>query len=121
MFFKKILNKGKKILNEGKDTLVQVVGARISKKYLKTLGKMTKLRLDSENREISLTLELQGEPIPIELKIQYEILNPTQIEIKHVHSSRDWIATLVNEVIPSERKRINVPSIVATALSKLIH
>lgn len=109
------------IANKGKDIALQFVAAWIVNKYhLNKLGQMTALRLDSEKQEIFITLDLHGEQTPIELTIQYRVLSSTEIEIADVHSSRAWIATLANEMVPAHQKRITVPEAVTAALSKLI-
>ena len=81
---------------------------------------MTKLQLDSEKQEIYLALDLHGEQSPIELTIQYRLLSSTQVEIGDVWSSREWIATLVNEMVPAKDRQIPVPAWVTAALSKII-
>ena len=81
---------------------------------------MTKLQLDSEKQEIYLALDLHGEQSPIELTIHYRLLSSTQIEIANVWSSRDWMATFVNEMVPAKNKQITVPTAVTAALSKII-
>ena len=81
---------------------------------------MTRLQLDSEKQEIYVTLDLHGEQSPIELTIHYRLLSSTQIEIVNVCSSRNWIATLVNEMVPTKNKQITVPAAVTAALSKII-
>lgn len=112
----------KSIANKARDAALQFVTAWIVNKYhLKKLGKMTKLQLDSEKSEIFIALDLQGEQTPIELKIHYRLLSATEIEIANVSSSREWIATLANDMVPPEKKRITVPETVTKALSKLIN
>ena len=81
---------------------------------------MTILRLDTEKQEISLELALHGEQRPIQVTIHYKVRSPNHIEITSVRSSRDWIATLVNEVLSVEQRQLEVPPAVITALSKLI-
>jgi hypothetical protein len=118
----------KHFVNKTKDAILQVTARKfilpwiINKYHLKQLGNMTTLRLDCEKQEILIALDLHGEQDPIELTIRYQVLSPTCIEIKDVRSSRNWIATLVNEVLPAEQKRIEqVPTAVTTLLSKVIH
>lgn len=111
----------KHIANKAKDVALQFVAAWIVNKYhLKKLGQMTKLQLDSDKQEIFITLDLHGEQSPVELTIHYRLLSSTMIEITDVRSSREWIATLVNEMVPAEQKKITVPSAVTTALSKMV-
>jgi hypothetical protein len=111
----------KHIANKAKDVALRLVGTWIVNKfYLKKLGQMTKLQLDSEKQEIYLALDLHGEQSPIELRIHYRLLSSNQIEIANVWSSREWIATLVNEMVPAKDKQITVPAGVTAALSKII-
>jgi hypothetical protein len=111
----------KHIANKAKDVALRLVARWIVNKfYLKKLGQMTKLQLDSEKEEIYLALDLHGEQSPIELTIHYRLLSSNQIEIVNVWSSRDWIATLINEIIPAKNKQIPVPAVVTAALSKII-
>lgn len=112
----------KSLSNRLKDVALQFIAARIVSHYhLNKLGHMTKLQIDSEKSEVVIELDLHGEPAPIELKMHYRLLSATEIEIGEVSSSRSWIATLVNEMVPAEKKRITVPEAVTKALSKLIH
>lgn len=112
----------KTILNKAKDATVQLAAKFIINKYkLDKLGTMTSLNIDSDKRQIFIALDLHGEQTPIELTIHYQVVSPTCLEIREVQSSRTWIATLVNEMIPSEKKRVEVPTALITALSKMIH
>ena len=109
------------IANKAKDIALQHVASRILNKYhLNKLGKMTSLRLDSEKQEIFIELDLHGEQTPIELTVKYRVLSSTLIEIADVQSSRAWITTLANEIVPADQKRITVPEAVTAALSKII-
>jgi hypothetical protein len=112
----------KRIVNIAKDTVLQRIAAWVINKYhLKQLGQMSTLRLDSEKQEIFMVLNLHGEPTSIELAVHYRVLSSTLIEITDVRSSREWITTLVNNIVPAEAKRIPVPAAFTTALAKLIH
>jgi hypothetical protein len=120
----------KNIANKAKDAAVQFVATRVINNFsleklgldvdLKKLGRMTKIKLNSDKQEIYLAVDLHGEQSPIELTIQYRVLTPTQIEIVSLSSSREWIATFVNEVLPAKRKQITVPAAVTAALSKIL-
>ena len=112
----------KHIVNKTKDAALQFVATWIVNKFhLKKLGKMTKLQLDSEKQEIYFALDLHGEHSPIELTIHYRLLDSSHIEIVNIWSSRDWITTLINEMIPAENKQIPVPAAMTVALSKVIY
>ena len=125
-----ISKSAKHIANKVKDAAVQLLATQVLNNFnlekfglgvdLKKLGQMTKLKINSEKQEIYAAFELRGEQSPVELTIQYRLLTPTQIEIVSLSSSRDWIATLVNEVLPAKRKQITVPPAVTAALSKML-
>ena|SRR5947209_8299977 len=125
-----ILKSAKHIANKAKDAAVQLFATRLINNFdlekfgldvdLRKVGRMTKLKINSEKQELYLTFDLHGEQSPIELTVQYRVLAPTQIEIVSVSSSRDWIATFVNEVLPAKRKQITVPAAVTAALSKIL-
>lgn len=87
--------------------------------HLKHLGRITGLRIDSIAEEIQMELDLHGEQTPIELTVHYRIISPTLLKIADVKSSRQWIAALINDVIPEEQKCLEVPPAVTRALSKL--
>jgi len=120
----------KNIANKAKDAAVQFVATRVINNFnleklgldvdLKKLGRMTKIKINSDKQEIYVAFDLHGEQSPIELTIQYRVLTPTQIEIVSLSSSREWIATFVNEVLPAKRKQITVPATVTAALSKIL-
>ena len=120
----------KNIANKAKDAAVQFVATRVINNLnleklgldadLRKLGRMTKIKINSDKQEIYVAFDLHGEQSPIELTIQYRVLAPTQIEIVSLSSSREWIATLVNEVLPAKRKEITVPAAVTAALSKIL-
>jgi len=59
-------------------------------------------------------------PSEVAVTVRYQVLSANQIEITSVSSSRDWIATLANELLPVEQRQIEVPPAVVTALSKVI-
>ncbi len=111
----------KLLANKAKDAALQFVAAwLVNRCQFNKLGKMTTLKIDSEKQEIFVELDLRGEESPVELKVDYKVVGPSLIEIGNARSSREWIATLVNEMLPPEQKRIEVPEMVTTALSKLI-
>lgn len=106
--------------NRVKDAALQYLAKWFANHYhLKHLGRITELKLNSPEQEIHMTLELHGEPLPMELTVHYHVLSPTLLEIAKVEASRQWIEALINEVIPMEQKRLEVPTAVTRALSKM--
>ena len=109
------------LLNRAKDALSQRIAACfINSHRMKGLGKVTTLNIDSEKNEVSMVLELHGEQAPIAMTIRYKVRSATSIEVVGVDSSRSWIASLVNDLIPAPQKTIEVPAYVTKALSKII-
>ena len=82
---------------------------------LEKIAKLKITKFDLGKGEITLTLELDGEPTPIELGARYTILPSNQIQLGEVHASRRWIARLVNEAVPANLKRFDIPA-AATSL-----
>ena len=77
---------------------------------LNKLGRYSNLSLSSKNKELSVTLDLDGEVTPIDLHVRYRVVDETTIDILEVRSSRKWIETLFNEVIPAEKKLLKIPN-----------
>jgi hypothetical protein len=106
--------------NKVKDAALQQLAKWFANHYhLKPLGRITELRLDSVAQEICMTLDLHGEQSAVELSVHYRVISPTVLEIAEVKSSRQWIAELINHVIPAEQKRLEVPQALTQVLSKM--
>lgn len=106
--------------NRIKDAALQHLAKWIANRYhLKHLGRITELRFDSTAEVIYMELDLHGEQASIDLTVQYRVISPTLLEIGEVKSSRQWIAALMNHVIPEEQKCLEVPTAVTRALTKL--
>lgn len=106
--------------NKVKDVALQQLAKWFANRYhLKPLGRITDLKLDSVAQEISVSLDLHGEQSPVDLTMRYRVASPTTLEISDVKSSRQWIAELINNVIPAEQKCLEVPHAVTQALSKM--
>ena len=106
--------------NKAKDIALQHAATWVANRFhLNKIGKVTALQINSTTEEIAVTLELEGETTPVDLKVNYRIVNPTLIEITHVEASRPWMTKLVNDVVPPEDKQFTVPAIVTKALSNL--
>ena len=104
-------------LTFAKDKLVQFTALSYFGIRYHQLGKMTTLQLDTEKRQIRAILDLHGEQTPIDLTIHYILLGSNKIELTDVQSSREWVATLVNQILTPEQRCIPVSTIVYTALS----
>jgi len=107
----------KDILNQGKDLLIGSAVIPFVNGILKPIGKMSSLKIDSSAKLLHMTLELDGEASPVQLAVQYSIISPTLLTVRVASSSRPWISTLVNEMIPEQSRQIPVPEMVTKALS----
>ena len=86
-------------------------------------GKMTSLKLDSQNGQIEAVVELKGEDQPVELKIAYHLIEQdgkTQMAIDRVESSREWLTTLLNEVALKHNNPIEIPPQAAALLRGIL-
>lgn len=90
--------------------LTPLVSAFLKQYKLDKLGSVTSVDLNTSCRTLKVTLQLEGETSPIELECHYAMAGEDRIEILEVNSSRAWIATLVNDLIPADKKRFTVPS-----------
>jgi hypothetical protein len=89
----------------------------------KSLGKMTTVRLDTQNHILELTAELAGESQPIEAKIAYRVeethgaasLVPTEIEC-----SRKWIELLAGQMMADGALRLPIPTGMAATAAKML-
>lgn len=99
------------------NTLLKPVIAALLHQYnLDKLGSVTSVDLDNTHRTLKVTLQLDGESTPIDLEFRYATVGEDQIEVTGVKSSRAWIATLVNEFVPADKKRFTIPAVAARLL-----
>ena len=87
--------------------------------HLKQMGRITELRFNSVAEEIFMVLDLHGEQTQIEQTVRYRVISPTLLEVAEVKSSRQWIAELINHMVPAEQKCFEVAPAVTRALTKL--
>jgi len=87
---------------------------------LSNVGKVCSLQINSSSQFLQIAVELKGELAPFDLIAQYEILNPTQIRIASIQCSREWVVILFNEKLPEESKKLTLPHLVVSGISKVI-
>jgi len=98
------------VINNIKNKFIGIKDSTLSlllKKYINNLideyGEMVNLRIDSKNKKVSLNLLLKGEKENILVDIEeYEVIKKsdrTFIKFKRISSSREWIETLVSNII----------------------
>lgn len=87
--------------------------------HFKQLGRITELRLNSVAEEIFMVLDLHGEQTQIDLTVRYRVISPTLLEVAEVQSSLQWIAELINHMVPADQKCFEVAPALTRALTKL--
>jgi len=73
-------------------------------------GHMFKLDINPEDKTITAEILLKGEASPIQIHIgHYEILTGEEsgIKINNIHTSREWMTALVQEISPERVIRFN--------------
>jgi hypothetical protein len=105
-----------------KDIAIQAFVPTLSKmlieRYqLNKIGELSGVKINREQLEIEFSLDLRGEENPIKVKVQFRTLPPNEIEISKVTASREWIAILINDLLPAEKKRFEVSAEVVSLLS----
>lgn len=76
----------------------QLALAYLNGTLLAPYGRATKVRIDSKAKTISITAELKGEAVPLEVEItDYEIRREGTTyfaKIKGIRTSREWLTAL---------------------------
>ncbi len=124
MSFARLWELTKKGLSVAKDAALSGAGPWLFNHFqIGRLGHMTSFQIDSERQLINLSLDLHGEERPIDLTLAYQLIEEGGewlIEITRVDATRQWIATLANEIIPPEKRRHVIPPLVKAALTKIV-
>jgi hypothetical protein len=108
------------ILKQGKDLLLGQAVMGWFNQAKQHLGKMTTIKIDSQNKNIELDLELKGETSPLRIQIQnYRLITESKetfIELTDVTTSREWINALLSDYPQPEKRRFKVPAAVKMLL-----
>ena len=69
--------------------------------FLKPYGSLTALEIDSQKKSLFLTLELNGESQPVEIRVpHYELIErdgKTYLDLGEIITSRDWLNALLRD------------------------
>lgn len=92
------------MLRNLKDKAIASVAKIIANKFfIGEFGEVTSIKIDSENKVINIELDLAGEKEKIDVSILgYEIIEKggySWLKFDELQISREWMNTLVNEVI----------------------
>lgn len=112
------------IITRPKDALLSTCIKPFIQTKLKPYGTMTSLNIDSVAKSIDITLDLKGEPAPVEIHVRnYQLVEThgnTSIRIGEIETSREWINRLLQAYLPEEQKTIPLPPAIARAASILL-
>jgi len=104
-----------KFLKNKKEALLSASIEKFITAYLeqKNLGEVTAFRLDSNKRDIYLTLLLRKEKNPLEIVVlNYNFIKEKEkgfFTFDSIKTSRDWKSKTLERIIGSEDKKIKIP------------
>ena len=109
-------------LRSTSDIAVQSLAPILSKQlieryHLDKIGKLSAIEINRRQLQVKFSLELRGEQSPIDVEVQFRTLPTNELEITSVTASREWIAILINELVPAVKKRFDVPEEAISCLS----
>jgi hypothetical protein len=98
-------------LSDSKDRLVEAMAPGVlNAGVLRPYGRLADLRLNSDGRELDLTLELDGELEPVKVHIQeYELVREGSelfLIIRRVITSRAWLTALARNLAVDRRLKL---------------
>jgi len=97
------------------------VRGTLNSTYLHPYGAVTELNIDSENKSLSMVLELKGENQPVEIRVpHYEIVqrgDETFLELGEIITSREWLNTLLRDHV---NEKIIKPKLRQTPLPAMV-
>ncbi|MFL6599429.1 MAG: hypothetical protein ACJ8KF_15920, partial [Chthoniobacterales bacterium] len=89
--------------------------------WLKGIGEMTELSIDTKKRRVRVRLELLGEAEPIEVEItKYSLKNKesaARLTIEEATASREWLNVALREFVVG--RTIDIPAKAGTLLKLL--
>lgn len=106
------------MFNSLKDSLASTAAKSLLASRLDRYGKLTELRIRSREKSISAELELEGEEIPLSIRIErYRVIvtdGRPAVVVESVTASRPWLQNLLEDLLLE--KPLPVPSIALIAL-----
>jgi len=120
--FSRLSDMGKNIIISGKDAALSHASKPLINQYIKEYGRMLKFNLDSTKKTIELSVLLEGEQEPIDIRIDRYALHEEQgrhfITLEGIHTSRAWIDTVAAEMLNG--KTFEVPSRYAKLIQMMV-
>src|SRR5215216_2373250 len=106
------------MFNAAKDALSSRAAQTFVNDRIRRYGKVERLKIDSQRKQMEVVCLLDGEPTPITVRVgNYVVENEGSKKILRISQctcSRPWLQRLLNDF--AEGRRIEVPSWAAAAL-----
>ena len=109
------------VLHHSKDAAAAFTARIAINTKLRSIGQMTELSIDTQNKRVRVRLELLGENEPIDVEILRYCLKEkgenTCITIEEVTSSREWLTVALREFVVGQD--LAIPAKAAAVLKLL--
>ena len=110
-------------LSASKDRLVETMApGLLNSGLLQPYGRITDFKLNSESRELDVTVELNGEVDPLRLHIQeYELIEEDGKMLLVIHravTSRAWLTALVRDLAVG--RKLELPENIARQIARFL-
>jgi len=110
-------------LSASKDRLVEAMAPGVlNSGFLQPYGRITDFKLNSESRELDVTVELNGEAEPLRVHIQeYELLEEAGkmfLVIHRVVTTRAWLTALARDLAVG--RKLELPENVAKQIARFL-
>ena len=110
-------------LSASKDRLVETMAPGVlNSGVLQPYGRITDFKLNSESRELDVTVELNGEVEPLRVHIQeYELIgegDKTFLVIHRVVTSRAWLTALARDLAVG--RKLELPENIARQIARFL-
>ena len=110
-------------LSASKDRLVEAMAPGVlNSGFLQPYGRITDFKLNSESRELDVTVELNGEVEPLRVHIQeYELIEETGkilLIIHRVVTSRAWLTAVVRDLAVG--RKLEIPANIAKQSARFL-
>ena len=109
------------LLRRSKDATLAFSARVAINTWLRSIGKMTELSIDTKKKRIRIRLELLGEKEPIDVEVlRYNLETKgetTHITIEEATASREWLTVALREFVAGQE--LSVPAKIGTLLKLL--
>ena len=110
-------------MSASKDRLVETMAPGVlNNGFLQPYGRVTDFKLNSESRELDVTVELNGEVEPLRVHIQeYELIEEEGkmfLIIHRVVTSRAWLTALARDLAVG--RKLELPENIAKPIARFL-